>query len=167
MSVPADYPMVYAAYRQRVSLSASVCELIHSHRQTGSDTPEAFGILVGTTSLDKKERWVDLATSPMAGDAQSRFHFSLKDPDHQRVVDEAHSKSEGSQIYLGTWHTHPEACPKPSGVDKADWRQCVKRNEQRPLLFIIAGIDEVKVFVPWGRHFRRLTRCEDTYENRC
>lgn len=167
MSAPVEYPIVFAAYRQRVSLSASVCELIHSLRQTKAEIPEAFGVLVGTTSLDKKERWVDLATSPMAGDSQSRFHFSLKDPGHQRVVDDAYATSAGSQIYLGTWHTHPEACLKPSGIDKADWRQCIMRNEQRPLLFIIAGINETAVFVPWGRFFRRLTNCEDNYEYGC
>jgi len=156
--------MTYAAYRQRVSLSESVCELIHSHRQIDTELPEAFGVLVGTTSVDKKKRWVDLATSPMPGDSQSRYHFSLKDPGHQCAVDEAYSDSEGSQIYLGTWHTHPEACPKPSGTDKADWRQCINRNERRPLLFIIAGINETAVFVPRGRFFRKLAPCEDCYE---
>ena len=160
MSAHSDYPVVYTANRQRVSISKTVCELINSHRQIDAQLPEAFGVLVGTTSVDKKERWIDLATSPMPRDSQSRYGFSLRDPGHQRAVDKAYAQSDGSQIYLGTWHTHPEARPKPSRVDKADWRQCVKRNERRPLLFVIAGIDETAVFVPWGRFFRRLVPCE-------
>lgn len=164
MSAPSDYPMVYSAFRQRVSLSASVCELIHSHRQADIEQPEAFGVLIGTTSVDMRERWVELATSPMSGDCQSRYHFSLRDPGHQHHVDKAFARSGGSQIYLGTWHTHPEVSPKPSSVDKADWRRCIGRNERRPLLFIIAGTSETVVFVSWGRFFRRLPVCEDRYE---
>lgn len=164
MSAPDDYPMVFADYRQRVSLSESVCELIHTHRQTDNKLPETFGVLIGTTSVDKKERWVDFATLPMSGDSQSRYHFSLRDPGHQRRVDEAFACSGGSQIYLGTWHTHPEIIPQPSSVDKEDWRQCMKRNKRRPLLFVIQGTEKIAVFVPWGRYFRRLRICEDGYE---
>lgn len=163
MSAQPNYPMVFAAGRQRVFLSAPVCELIHSHRQIDAKLPEAFGVLVGMTSVDKKERWVDLATSPMPGDTQSRYQFSLQDPGHQRAVDVAYAQSDGLRIYLGTWHTHPEARPAPSGVDKDDWRQCIKRNKRRPLLFVIAGIDETAVFVPWGRFFRRLPARGDCY----
>lgn len=160
MSAPGDYQMVYEGYRQRIWVSALVFDLIDSHRQVHTLQSEAFGVLIGTTSVDKKERWVDVATAPMTGDSRSRHSFSLRDPGHQTVVDKAFKRSGGSRIYLGTWHTHPEPKPEPSRVDKVDWHRCMERNKRRPLLFIIAGTRETSAFVPWGRFFRRLKSCE-------
>ena len=76
----------------------------------------------------------------MPYDVQCRSRFELKDPGHQRTVDKLFERSNGSEIYLGTWHTHPEQIPCPSRVDKSDWRACLKRNKDRSLIFVIAGI---------------------------
>jgi len=156
MSAPIDYPLYFEGYRRRVWVAEGVLGIWHSHRQTLAHHPEVFGVLVGTTSIDKRDLWIDFVTTPMRRDSQSRCHFQLMDMGHQRTVDIAFYQSGGSQIYLGTWHTHPEKAPTPSRVDKLDWRECLKRNQKRPLMFVIAGISEIRLFVPWGRWFRRL-----------
>jgi integrative and conjugative element protein (TIGR02256 family) len=162
MCAPIDYPLYFEGYRRRVWVAEGVLNVWHCHRQTDAHNPEAFGVLVGTTSIDKRELWIDIVTSPMRRDVQSRYHFELKDPGHQRTVDRSFHRSGGSQIYLGTWHTHPDQAPTPSHVDKSDWRQCLNRNKKRPLLFVIAGTHETRIFVPWGGDFRRLTMREKT-----
>lgn len=161
MSAPNEYPLCFEGYRRRVWVADSVLEAWRSYRQIGARDPESFGVLVGTTSMNRRERWIDTVTTPMKGDSQSRYRFELKDPRHQGVVNQAFEQSGGSQIYLGSWHTHPESVPTPSATDKSDWRACLKRNKKRPLMFVIAGTSETRMFVPWGRFFRSLTMCED------
>ncbi len=138
---------------QRVSVSEGVWDIWHAHRQHDTHQPESFGVLIGSTSLDRREIYVEDVTTPMSGDHQSRYSFDLRDPGHQEAVNAGHQETGGSQIYLGTWHTHPEPIPLPSGTDKADWRRCMQRNGDRPLIFIITGTESVRVFVPWGRWF--------------
>ncbi len=156
MSAVVDYPLYFEGFRRKVWVAERALDVWQTHRQVHAHQPESFGVLVGTTSVDKRDLRIDDVTTPMPRDVQSRSHFQLKDLGHQRTADAAHQQSGGSQIYLGTWHTHPEQEPHPSGVDKADWRQCLKRNKRRPLLFVIVGTKETRIFVLWGRCFRRL-----------
>lgn len=161
MSAKIRYPVCFEGFRRRVWIAEAVAGIWISHRQTDKHKPEAFGVLIGTTTLDKRELWIEAVTTPMGDDDQSRCHFQLKDSGHQLVVDNAFQEFEGGRIYLGTWHTHPAERPIPSRVDKADWRQCLKRNKGRPLVFVIAGTLETRVFVPWGKGFRSLKECEE------
>ena len=155
-----DHLQVYSGYRRCVYVADNVMNTWQAHRQLRQSQPEAFGVLIGTTSQDKRTIWIDQVTTPMPGDVGSRYHFELCDLGHQTSVDLAYEQSMGSAIYLGTWHTHPQDDPSPSGVDKNDWRDCLKRNRQRPLLFVIAGIEETRLFVSWGCFFRTLRRGE-------
>ena len=161
MSVPANYQLCFSGYGRRVWIANSVVEAWHSQRQTSADDPEDFGVLIGTTSEDRRERWIDFITRPMDADKQSRFNFELMDPGHQQAVDGAFDSSSGTKIYLGTWHTHPESVPQPSGVDIADWNRCIGRNRNRPLVFVIVGIEQTCLFLPWGCLFKSLIPSEE------
>lgn len=155
-SVLSDRVLCFAGYRRRVCVRARVTDTWQAHRQSEKRAAESFGVLVGTTSVDRRELWIEAVTTPMALDRRSRFHFELRDPGHQRFVDQAFARSCGSQIYLGTWHTHPQPMPMPSPVDEDDWLQCLRRNRNRPLVFVVVGIEVVRVFVRWGNSFRSL-----------
>lgn len=146
----------FEGMRRRVSISDGVWDIWQAHRQYKANQPESFGVLIGSTLPDRRVIYVEDVTTPMRGDRQSRYSFDLQDPGHQKAVNAAHQDTGGSQIYLGTWHTHPERNPSPSGTDKADWRCCLRRNDNRPLIFVIAGTESIRVFVPWGRWFRAL-----------
>lgn len=146
----------FKGLRRSVSISGCVWDTWQSRRQIEANQPESFGVLIGSTSSDRRQIYIEEATTPMPGDRQSRSSFDLRDPGHQNAVDAAHRDSKGSRIYLGTWHTHPQSIPYPSGIDKKDWRQCLRRNIERSLVFIIAGTEETRVFVPCGRWFRAL-----------
>lgn len=102
--------------------------------------PEAGGILLGRHLLDSSAIIVDAITTPMPGDRQARTHFYRDHPQHQKVIDAAWHESKGTCTYLGEWHTHPEANPKPSSVDYRDWRRRLHQDMYtEPLFFIIVG----------------------------
>ena len=160
MFVPTSYVLCYTGYGRRVWIGAEVARTWNSHRQTHEDATESFGVLVGTTSIDKRQLWLDAVTTPMPLDRRSRCHFELLDPGHQQIVNEAFNRSSGSSIYLGTWHTHPQITPKLSNIDEEDWHRCLQRNQNRPLAFVIVGTESTRVFVRWGRWFKTLRQTE-------
>ena len=127
-----------------------------ARRQVESDTPESCGVLVGTTSIDRREVWIESVTTPMAEDGRSRFSYKLRDPGHQRTVSKEFASSGGRAIYLGTWHTHPEPWPTPSRIDRRDWLRCVRLNRGRPLAFVLVGTVEIRVFIRTGLRFKLL-----------
>lgn len=148
----------FEGQRLTVSVNKSVWRVWQEHRQTKEHQPESFGVLIGSTSGDRRAIYVEESTTPMPGDRKSRNNFDLRDPGHQRAVDAAHSRSDGSLIYLGTWHTHPQPIPRPSPIDKADWHRCMRRNRARALVFVIVGTQRTCVYVRWGIWFRALTQ---------
>lgn len=156
MSVETDFSACYQGYGRLVWIAAAVAQTWRKHRQLDESASESFGVLVGETSANKRELWIEAATSPLALDRRSRFGYKLRDPGHQGFVDNAFEESKGSQIYLGTWHTHPERVPHSSFTDRADWRRSLRRNRKRPLVFVIVGTEEVRVFARWGQMFKAL-----------
>ena len=151
----------FRGYGRRVAVCDEVLAIWHGHRQTAAHAAESFGVLMGTTSLDRREAWIEAVTTPMARDRCSRLAFWLRDRGHQRAVCKRFECSGGKAIYLGTWHTHPEPEPAPSATDQNDWNGCLRANPGRPLAFVIVGTDEVRVFVRVGRRFRPLTEEDD------
>ena len=152
----------FRGYGRRVHVSDEVAGVWDAHRQLAPDATESFGVLLGTTSVDRRNIWIERVTTPMAQDRRTRFSFSLRDPGHQRTVCGMFACSGGRSIYLGTWHTHPESVPKPSRIDRSDWVACLRANRRRPLAFVLVGTDEVRVFVRARWRFRPLTEeCDD------
>ena len=152
----ADSALSFVGFRRTVHVSPAVTDTWDSHRQEAKGAPESFGVLVGATSNDRREVWIEDVTTPMPLDRRSRLHFELRDPHHQRIVDQGFLGSGGSRIYLGTWHTHPQSKPRPSQVDEDDWGRCVRRNRGRPLIFVIVGLEEIGAFLRWGKAFNPL-----------
>ena len=139
-----------------VNVSDEVTCVWNAHRQMGPNATESFGVLVGTTSIDQREIWIEKLTTPMPRDRRMRFSFTLCDPGHQQVVCKKFTCSDGRSIYLGTWHTHPEPVPTPSGIDKRDWAECLRANPERPLAFVLVGTERTRVFVRNSWRFKPL-----------
>ena len=157
-SVEDDGMSCFEGYGRRVIVNDKVAEVWHGHRQTVATATESFGVLMGTTSVDRRDIWIEAVTTPMPQDRRSRFSFALRDPGHQRTVCRRFASSDGRVIYLGTWHTHPEPMPTPSTIDLNDWVTCLRANRGRPLAFVLVGIEEVRVFVRSRGRFRPLQR---------
>ncbi len=138
-----------------ICVDQSVWEIWQNGRQVYPDMPESFGVIIGsckTAGACKFER----ATVPGKRDIQSRTHFVLHDPCHQKAVNQAFRQSNGYLGYLGTWHTHPVAVPTPSSVDIKDWLACSKRNPDRQLYFVIVGTQKTCVYIKNGTLFKML-----------
>ena len=146
---------LFEGYGRQVHVRESVVRVWDNHRQTGRSV-ESFGVLVRTTSMDRKAVWVDAVTTPTRRDRRWRLGFQLADHGHGRTVRRMFERSCRQRIYLGTWHTHPEFVPRPSGVDTNDWLECLRANPGRPLVFVVVGTEQACVFVRAGRVFRAL-----------
>ena len=115
---------------------------------------EAGGILLGRHLLGCRDVVIDEVTSPMQGDLRMRMAFHRSMAPHQQVIDERWRASEGTCLYLGEWHTHPEPHPIPSQVDLEDWLRRLGEDhfEGPSLFFIIVGLHEVRA---WEGNRRR------------
>ena len=56
-------------------------------------------------------------TTPNIFDKLGRFFFIRSKNGAQPYINKAWKRSNGTLIYLGEWHTHPEMDPKPSFDD--------------------------------------------------
>lgn len=141
-----DYELTYESNSIRVNIHKDIVNTWRNHRQITRSSSEAFGVLIGSFSLDNKEVWIDHLTEPYGDDKSSRSNFLLCDYNHQKEVNKAFDRSNGVMGYVGTWHTHPEIIPTPSIIDKKDWLNCLARNKKRQLIFVIIGIEKIAVF---------------------
>ncbi|EML2029432.1 MULTISPECIES: Mov34/MPN/PAD-1 family protein [Acinetobacter calcoaceticus/baumannii complex] len=126
-------------------ISYKVIQTWMAYRQLDHKDLEACGVLIGNQNVSN-QYWIEDVTEPMPTDCRSTHRFILKDPGHQKKVDLAFSKSNGTSIYLGTWHSHPQAIPTPSNIDYADWESCISRNPDRQLFFVIVGFKVIRIF---------------------
>jgi integrative and conjugative element protein (TIGR02256 family) len=136
------------AFSGTITISTSATETFAAFTQVGCDDPEAGGILLGRLILESDNVVVDEATVPNVEDRQSRFFFWRSNQHAQRRVVEAWDQTEGTRIYLGEWHTHPEDIPNPSCVDKKNWQRLIKKckYEQDFLFFVIVGLEETRIW---------------------
>ena len=97
---------------------------------------EAGGILIGSY----RDRHVDTGncTIPLPGDFCKTSLFDRRDVGHQAAALAAWWRSEGTDTFVGEWHTHPVDEPAPSALDLRTWRGIMRRTSA-PLVFLIAG----------------------------
>lgn len=145
MSVTEDILFSYSDIE--VVVNRSVYDIWLNNRQTRSQNTEQFGVLIGSHSIDQSTIWIDLCTSPKTKDISQRTRFVMKDPFHQKAIDEAFINTDGEMGYIGTWHTHPQNKPIPSSIDLEDWSKCELRNPDRKLLFVIIGNQQINIYI--------------------
>lgn len=118
--------------------------VLMSYRQLSSADLEAGGVLLGRYLLDNDDVIVDQATVPGPRDKRSRFGFFRHKHWHQAHIQRAWEESNHTTTWLGEWHTHPEAYPTPSWVDKRDWRRRLRKDQyEEVLFFLIVGIEAI------------------------
>ncbi len=115
-------------------------------RQNKPKDKEACGVLIGSLKEGLFEIFLELATSPQPNDIRSRMHF-WRSPSHQKIVERIFRESQQTRVYLGEWHTHPEADPTPSTQDWSAWRHKLsEQTEPNPLFFAIQGIRVLRIW---------------------
>jgi len=84
---------------------------------------------------------VETLTMPSKSDISEPMGFTRKAFETQEKINLAWKESNGTKIYLGEWHTHPEDIPTPSQVDKDMMLSAVNETEMETesLLLLIVG----------------------------
>lgn len=128
-------------------LTADVVRRLQAHRQLDPGSREAGGVLLGRHLLDSDDLIVDDLTEPSRGDRRSWASF-FRSMGHQAKALARWHRSGGTCAYLGSWHTHPEPDPKPSGTDIGDWQHALARDryEGDNLFFAIVGTVRMRVW---------------------
>lgn len=122
--------------RGHLLIEAGVLSTVAGFRQTRVDLPEAGGILLGYRRGPHLH--VIEATTPMPDDHQARYRFYRSGPPHQRIATTRWQFSGGTLDYIGEWHSHPEATPRPSTIDLTAWKE-LYASRNTALIFLIVG----------------------------
>jgi integrative and conjugative element protein (TIGR02256 family) len=77
---------------------------------------EAGGVLLGR--VYPTEVLIETATPPNPADKAGRYFFERSRTVAQQAVDSAWKASDGEQIYVGEWHSHPAQVAEPSSRDR-------------------------------------------------
>src|SRR5438874_2030398 len=94
----------------RLIFSEDAWKTLLRHRQTQAGAHEAGGVLLGRHLLNSDDVAVDSATTPQPGDRRSRTLF-FRSRRHAALALREWEASQGTQDFLGLWHTHPERAP--------------------------------------------------------
>jgi integrative and conjugative element protein (TIGR02256 family) len=126
------------------------------YRQDQPDLLEAGGVLLGRYDDNGQDVHIVSVSTPHPDDIRTRNSFQMVSDHHQNVVDQQFVASEGTELYAGGWHTHPEAVPYPSNTDLATWSDTLTRWRDQSarmdvgshsLFFVIVGSEPVNL---WG-----------------
>jgi integrative and conjugative element protein (TIGR02256 family) len=149
-----------------IFISNAAKDIFCKFQQNKTSDVEACGILIGNHSLDRKQIKVKFATAPQAGDTRGKHHFKINTPVHQEILNRQFKLSNNEDIYLGTWHTHPEKIPEPSLIDVQDWKKQYHTNKHlfNKMIFAIVGIDIVNFWIIYGNKLRKLEKRNIDYE---
>jgi integrative and conjugative element protein (TIGR02256 family) len=151
--MPRLWPLVWAP-RDRalyVLLAPSVVQRLEAFLSTDSGKLESGGILLGFRR-DPHLEVLD-STSPGAKDLRRPYQFVRRCESHQtRATDDW--KTSGKTIdYLGEWHTHPEASPMPSGIDRSEMIRRSNEHRSEVLVELIVGTHSIWLGIARGGRY--------------
>lgn len=143
----------------RLVFEPRALKTLFAERQLKPSQPESGGQLFGKFTEDAVH--ITTVTIPSRDDDRSRFRFSRLQATEQAEIDQAFS---AGLHYLGDWHTHPEAKPRPSQIDQTSAKKLFRTStsELRNFLMVIVGTSEnlrdIYVALVNGRRVRKLTQ---------
>lgn len=130
-------------------IEARVIQVIQEMRQTKPTDKESGGMLIGSKIAINKNVVIRDYTMPQKGDYQSRYRFIRRKKRHNALLQKKWEDSNRTVMYLGEWHTHPEANPHYSNQDIRNWRRLLRKSKtfSNYIVFIIGGINFYKVWI--------------------
>lgn len=125
----------------------SVFETFKKYIQDDNKKEESGGVLIGKV-YDNHIEILD-CSEPTQFDKRSRYNFNRSFKSAQEFIDMKFESSQGKEIYLGEWHTHPENNPRPSGIDLKNFEKSLKNNilNSDTHFMIIIGITSIYIGV--------------------
>lgn len=125
---------------KKLSISSSVKTILNSYRQSKPSHTEAGGVLIG--QINESDILINRISIPSPFDTTTRYSFIRDKKAHQMIMDYEFANSEGKNIYIGEWHTHPAKIATPSTTDVKMIKDQYKHNQIQTdfLILIILGL---------------------------
>ena len=121
----------------QIVFSDQVLEHFARYQQVQRKDAEAGGQLFAR--LTRYEIYVELATGPRKGDKRSRFGYAAQAGEEQKEIDRLFSSG---LHFVGDWHTHPEANPRPSATDLATIGGCSLKSKHHLAAFMLVIVGQ-------------------------
>lgn len=128
-----------------LSISEVVLNVFMKYIQDDNKSPESGGIITGKIYNNLIE--VLNCSEPSESDISSRYNFSRSFKTAQSFINEKFEKSNGEEIYLGEWHTHPEDIPTPSNTDVNSFIKTINKNRLNSKLHFMIIIGRVSIYI--------------------
>ncbi|MCK8604377.1 Mov34/MPN/PAD-1 family protein [Desulfoferrobacter suflitae] len=145
-------------------LSDQVLKTFHRFRQDTHSKFESGGILLGR--IFENVVSIDQVTTPDSTlDKRGFLFFHRHKGRAQGIINQAFIQSDGEQIYMGEWHTHPQKNPQPSWKDKLEIKRAFRKsrlNLDYLICIIVGNQDEVaNIWVGYcdEQGIRQCTQC--------
>lgn len=131
--------MRYQIGKHNIAFHVGALSILDRFTQRNKNQPEAGGVILGKLIGDEIQ--IMRLSVPTPLDKASRYNFERHVYSAQIVIDYEFHNSGGEMVYLGEWHTHPEAHPTPSCTDKDMIRRQYKNKGRQTdfLLLVIQG----------------------------
>lgn len=149
-----------------IRINKLVMEIFQKHKQV-NDKDEACGVLIGTHEIDGSKINICFATEPDFKDKRGRCFFRIISSKHNEILQNRFKNSDNREVYLGTWHTHPEDDPTPSRRDTDDWMKQYKANKHLfdIMVFVIVGRRAIRWYSIFDDSISEL--CENSIAYQC
>lgn len=139
--------MTFSFEGRQIKICMSVLEIIMEYLQKDKSATEAGGLIIGRENKSNSNLIIEFVTTPMPGDLRMRNRYFRKDKKHVQDFNELYEKSSGTYVYIGEWHTHPEAIPHYSFIDTKNWRKIGKNAPPNSRQYhLIAGYDALRIW---------------------
>lgn len=139
------HPECYLCGKFRnVLIKESVIELIKSEVKKTKNNYETGGILLG--HITENDLHINIATDAGPNALKSRSSYIRDEKYAQSRINEEFIKSEGKNIYLGEWHSHPISSNVPSSIDVKSMKEISESllyNTNKPVLLICSSKLEI------------------------
>ncbi|MDF2449445.1 MAG: Uncharacterized protein K0R26_1949 [Bacteroidota bacterium] len=100
---------------------------------------ETGGVLIGR--IQDGVAIIEKATNGGPNATHKEFFFQA-DPNYvDMIIDMEFANSDGKNVYLGEWHTHPQTHPQPSPKDLRSLDEIADTSEEFAILLILGAID--------------------------
>lgn len=142
-------------------ISEYTLSIFSKYIQNDDKYPESGGIITGKIYNDIIE-FLN-CSEPSDLDICSRYNFNRSFKSAQNFINEKFLKSNGEEIYLGEWHTHPEDNPKPSKTDINSFTKTIDRNRLNSKVHFMVIIGRVSIYI--GVYFNKKFREKYTIDN--
>lgn len=131
-------------YKSEIRFKQEVLDTLLTYKQ-GHNGTETGGVLLGQVYTDG-EIIVCRCSDPCIAGKADKKGFSRSSKTANKIINDAFVGSNGTILYVGEWHTHPEPYPRPSTTDKTSIEEIYRTANinNSNLIYVIVG--EIDIF---------------------